>query len=312
MDLSKLLTLRELAQRGTMAATAKALFITPSAVSQQITLLERDVGVKLTQRRGRGVNLTTAGQTLILHTDRVVRILKEAEADIATLGESLSADVKVATFPSIAAALLGDTAFALQLRHPGLRIVFQETEPAEALTALSAWHTDIAIVDDLAAAPDKHHDTFDFVPLITDCLSVLSPEKHLLAAHDTLSIQDLANESWALDSTSSSFDMFLTRLCVSAGYKPRVNAHCNGFEMVAGMVASGCSISITSGLRLVAPLKGIKAVPLQPRVDRSIFLAFRKEERHHPAIKAFVEESLVQAKLLNDKDYISQAVEAVP
>src|SRR4051794_23907230 len=82
LDLRRLRLLRELRDRGTIAAVAEAFSYTPSAVSQQLAALEREAGAELTERVGRGVRLTEAGQALAGHTDAVLALLEGAEAEL--------------------------------------------------------------------------------------------------------------------------------------------------------------------------------------------------------------------------------------
>lgn len=288
MDMNRLLTLRALATCGTMAAAAESLHLTPSAISQQIAQLERDLDTRLTERRGRSVALTPAGDALVRHTERIMGVLDEAKAELAQLRSDIAGELRVAAFPSIAVAVLADTVRALQDSHPRLRIVVQEMEPQEGLTALGAWHTDVAVIDDLAADPGGRHDAYDLLPVAQDVLHVLLPNDHPLAGRTSLRMVDLRDAAWALDSTSSSFGTFIGGLCRRAGFEPQINAHCTGFGMVAAMVASGCSISLASGLRLIKPLPGVTAVRLRPEIQRRILLAYRKGERQHPAVQAFV------------------------
>nr|WP_245372303.1 LysR family transcriptional regulator [Rhizobium leguminosarum] len=104
MDFFRLRTLRELSRRETMAAVADALGISSSAVSQQITQLEDEVGIALVERRGRGVMLTPAGQRLVLHADRIFGIVEEAKTDIAELQNIVAGDLRIATQPSAASS----------------------------------------------------------------------------------------------------------------------------------------------------------------------------------------------------------------
>ncbi|MFA7681148.1 MAG: LysR substrate-binding domain-containing protein [Pigmentiphaga sp.] len=289
MDMARLQTLRALSQHGTMAAAAVSLHLTPSAVSQQITQLERELDSRLTERRGRRVALTVAGEALVRHTERMLAIMDEAKAELAQLRGELAGELRVAAFPSIAAAVLAETVRVLQAAHPRLRVVVQEKEPREGLMALGAWQADVALIDDLATDPEGCHDRYVLRALAQDRLHILLPVSHPLAARPFLEIVALRDAAWALDSTSSSFGEFFTDLCCRAGFEPRINAHCTGFEMVAAMVASGCSVSMASGLRLAKPLNGIAAVPLRPEIQRRILVACRKEEAGHPAIQAFME-----------------------
>jgi DNA-binding transcriptional LysR family regulator len=290
MDLGRLLALRELARSGTMAAAADALHLTPSAISQQIGLLERDLNIGLTERRGRGVTLTPAGEALVRHTERVMMVLDEAKSELALLRAELTGELRVAAFPSVAVAVLSETVRLIQAKHPRLHIVVQEMEPQEGLTALGTWNTDVALIDDLAADPGVRHDAYDLIPIAQDVMHILLPQSNPLAKRKSLRISDLRDAYWALDSTNSSFGAFVTGLCRRAGFEPKINAHCTGFEMVASMVASGCSVSIASGLRLVKPLSGVAAVRLRPEIHRKIVLAYRRGDREHPAISAFLNE----------------------
>ena len=82
LDLRKLLLLRELQARGTVAAVAEALAFTPSAVSQQLAQLQREAGVPLTERVGRRLRLTDAGLRLVEHADVLIARVEEAEAEL--------------------------------------------------------------------------------------------------------------------------------------------------------------------------------------------------------------------------------------
>src|SRR5438046_2830274 len=129
MDMNRLRALRELARCGTMAAAAEALFLTPSAVSQQIAQLEEEAGIGLTERRGRGVRLTPAGEALVAHTERIMVVLDEAKSELAQLRREIAGELRVAAFPSIASAVMPETIKELRSVFPRLDIVLEEMEP---------------------------------------------------------------------------------------------------------------------------------------------------------------------------------------
>ena len=106
LDLRRLRLLRELAHRGTIGAVASALDYSPSAVSQQLALLEKEAGVPLLERAGRNVRLTAAAQTLVGHTDALLARVEEAEADLQATAEQITGTVRVATFQSAGLFLL--------------------------------------------------------------------------------------------------------------------------------------------------------------------------------------------------------------
>jgi DNA-binding transcriptional LysR family regulator len=290
MEVGRLRALLELARCGTMAAAAEALFLTPSAVSQQISQLEEEAGVELTERIGRGVRLTSAGQALVRHAERVMVVLDEARSELAELRSEIAGELRIAAFPSIASAVLPETFKALQQAYPRLEIVVEEFDPIEGLTALKSWRTDIALIDDLSGAVSDSQKSVELVPVAEDALYVAVAADHAVSRRPSVSLADLRNETWAIESTWSGFGDIIINLCRRAGFEPRINAKCRGFEMVGAMVASGCSVSIVPGLRLVRPPAGVTWVKLRPEVRRKVFVAYRLGERDHPTIKVFVEE----------------------
>src|SRR5690242_20102050 len=131
LDVKRLRVLRELAERGTIAATAEALSFTPSAISQQLSALERETGVELLAREGRRLTLTEPGRRLVARTDEVLAALEAAEADLeASVGE-VRGTIALAAFPTAAAVLLPPVVAAMGEQHPQLRIRVEELEPHE-------------------------------------------------------------------------------------------------------------------------------------------------------------------------------------
>src|ERR671929_1175907 len=135
-DVRRLRLLRELAARGTVTAVADALAYTPSAVSQQLAQLERDAGVALLERAGRGVRLTEAGRRLAGHADAVIARLEAAEADLAGLSGDAAGLLRVACFQTAAVALVLPALEALVAEHPGVRGEVMEAEAEESLPGL--------------------------------------------------------------------------------------------------------------------------------------------------------------------------------
>src|SRR6201991_2792433 len=136
LDLKRLRLLRELNARGTIGAVAEALTYSPSAVSQQLALLEREAGVPLLERAGRNVRLTAAAQTLVTHTDALLARGEEAEADLQPAAEQPSGTVRVAAIQSAGLYLLAPALRALRARHPALRVEVTDGEPEASLPGL--------------------------------------------------------------------------------------------------------------------------------------------------------------------------------
>lgn len=275
-----------------MAAAADSLHLTAPAISQHIAQLEQEMDIALTERQGRGVRLTPAGEALVAHAERIMVVLDEARSDVARLKREIAGELRVAEFPSVAAAVMPRVVKALRTALPRLQIVLEAMEPLDGLAALGAWRADVALIDDLSVALGTSHERYGTVALTDDTLYALLPAKHELAGKSSLAVADLRDQDWAIDSTSSAYGDYIVDMCRRAGFEPRINARCKGFEMVSAMVTAGVSVSIVPGLLLVNPVPAAKAVRLRPDVRRRIFAAYRRGERNHPAVTAFLEHLL--------------------
>ena len=288
MDLGRLRALRELSIRKTMAAVADALNVSPSAVSQQLALLEAELGIDLVERRGRGVELTLAGKRLVERAERVLAELESARADIAELKKVIAGELRVAAFPSVAAALVAGTIQDLRRIHPGLTVQFDEMEPAEGLAALRGWQVDIALIDDLNVPPGALDPNIETVPLMEDVFNVMVSKNHDLANQPSVTLGQLRDERWALDTASATYNRMITDVCQAAGFTPNIVARCKGFEVTIALIRQGYAISILPGLRASHDLEDVWVCKLLPEIRRKISLAFRKGEKRSPAVKAFI------------------------
>src|SRR5919206_3937500 len=155
LDLRRLRLLRELHERGTIAAVADALQFTPSAVSQQLAMLERETGVPLLERAGRGVRLTDAARVLVGHADALLERAALAEADLAAAAGAVSGRARIAGFQSVALRLALPAMAALARDAPGLRCEFLDAEPEDAIPALALGDVDVVLGDEWQHQPRR-------------------------------------------------------------------------------------------------------------------------------------------------------------
>src|ERR671910_3711826 len=153
LELRRLRLLRELSERGTIAAVADALQFTPSAVSQQLAILEREVGVPLLERAGRGVRLTDPALVLVEHADALLERAALAEADLAAAAGTVTGRGRIAGFQSVIMRLMLPAMRALARDAPGLRCELLESEPEEALPALALGDVDLVLGDEWQHQP---------------------------------------------------------------------------------------------------------------------------------------------------------------
>ncbi|MFF4038899.1 LysR family transcriptional regulator [Streptomyces sp. NPDC001816] len=241
-DLRKLQILRTLRERGTVTATAKALHMTPSAVSQQLTNLAAQLGVPLLEAHGRRVRLTDAARLVLRHTEPVFEQLERTDAALAAYAQGEAGEVRVGAFSTAVPALVVPAVRSLRATHPGVTVRVREAEAAEAYDLLSAGEVDLAL--SLAAeAPSAADPRFTRLPLLTDPLDIALPPDHPLAAAPELTLTDLAAEPWIFGGSGPWSDI-TRRACESAGFSPHQGHSASGWTAILAMVEAGMGVAL--------------------------------------------------------------------
>ena len=249
-DIRKLQILRTLRERGTVTATAEALRMTPSAVSQQLTNLAKQVGVPLLQAQGRRVRLTDAALLVLRHAEAVFEQLERADAELAAYVHGEVGEVRVAAFSTAVPALVVPAVRALREGHSGVVVRVREAEAGEAYELLAAGEVDLAL--SLAAqAPTVGDTRFTRVPLLADPLDVALPRGHRLAGAVELRLADLAGEEWIFGGSGPWSD--ITRgACEAAGFSPRQGHSAAGWTAILSMVEAGMGVALVPRMAAVA------------------------------------------------------------
>src|SRR3712207_8736304 len=152
-DLRRLRLLRELEERGTLGAVAAALGYSPSAVSQQLSVLEREVGARLLEKAGRGVRLTDAGRLLTRHARVLLTAAEAASADLASLTGEVRGTVRAGGLQSATRRVLIPAVARLQVDHAGVRMEIVEVEFEQALPELRLGTLDMVVSDEYDGHP---------------------------------------------------------------------------------------------------------------------------------------------------------------
>ncbi|GAB3419286.1 LysR family transcriptional regulator [Flindersiella endophytica] len=276
LDVRKLRLLRELARRGTIAAVAEALTYTPSAVSQQLTALEREAGVPLLERTGRRVRLTPAALGLVGRTESILALLQEAAADLASSTPALTGTLRIGVFPTAVPTILTPAIVALSTDHPGLELMVAELDPASVPDALREERLDVALVQE-----------YDHVPAVSDPALETEPlleETVHLAALTAGPLTARRESPWIAGTPGTLCHTLTVRACEAAGFTPRIRHHADDFGAVLALVAAGQGAALVPDLGAVAPPATVVLTPLAIR--RRTRLAYRRGTGAHPAISA--------------------------
>lgn len=290
VDLRRLRALRAVADHGTLAKAADALHLTPSAVSQQLSALEREVGHTLLEPAGRSVRLTPAAHVLLGHADALFARLEELEGDLAAQDVAVRGEVRIGGFPTALAGLLAPAARPLRATAPAVTLRVQEAETPEAVGMLVARDVDLILGMECSSAPRRDDTRFHREELLGDILDAVLPTDHALASRARLDLAELADADWVAPPVGWSCDEVFLAGCRSAGFSPKVAHRAGDWQAVMGLVAGGLGISLVPRLAHTAPPAGVVIVPLTgvpPK--RHVFAACRAGAQSAPAIRAVLD-----------------------
>ena len=282
LDVRRLRLLRELARLGTIAAVAQAFSYTPSAVSQQLSALEREAGVPLIRHVGRRVALTPAGSELATRTEPVLALLEEASAALAAARSELAGELRIGAFPTAVRTLLPAALVELGSRHPKLELLVTELDPAQVPDALRSGALDIALVHEYDYVPAEPDPALDTEPLLAETIFLASAAELPGLQEDPL--RRCADMPWIAASPGTLCHQMAMRLCQAAGFSPRMRHHADDFATVLALVAAGQGLALVPQLALADKPAGVVLTPLAAR--RRTLIACRSGAASHPAIAA--------------------------
>jgi DNA-binding transcriptional LysR family regulator len=314
LDIRRLRMLHEFAARGSIARTAEALGYTPSAVSQQLAVLEREAGTPLLDRTARSAGLTAAGRRLAVHAERILAMVEEAESDLSAQAAQPSGRVVVTAFPSAAVAFAPALARSLRA-HPKLSLLLREADPAEGLQLVRSGEVEAAIVDDwtgrlsaLVASPPGHasmdgsgvgdgagadhgQGVLSYYHLVRDPLVLVVARDHPAANPDLpVDLRALRNEPWLAAPSGEPSRQATDRLLAAVGLTPPVPSEFEGLGTVANLVARGLGIAIMPRLAVGAYERRLVVRELPAGLDlaRDVFAVARTASVARPSVAVIV------------------------
>jgi DNA-binding transcriptional LysR family regulator len=265
LSLPRLRVLHEAARTGSLTSAAEALSYTTSAVSQQITLLER---------HARGVRLTEAGRVLVEHTAAVLDALDAAEEALLEVQRGEGGRLRFASFPTANAVMMPRALAAFRDAHPGVELILSERDRDEGLAGVAERELDLALVYEFSLVPVVVAPTVRLHPLLTDAVYIMLPTGHRLARRRRLRMGDLADEAWIQGVRSGSTLDVLPMAGRAAGFEPQIVFRTDDQTTVRGLVAAGIGIAMVPSLILASLPPGVVVRPLdEPALTRSVMAA---------------------------------------
>lgn len=285
LEVRRLRLLRELSLRGSITAAAAALQQSPAALSQQLRLLEREVGVPLLRRVGRGVQLTSAGEVLAERTAAILDDLERAHRAVSDGGAALTGVLRLAVFQSAAVALLPSVLSDLRRAHPELRVTVSQREPGSALRDTWARDFDLVVAEEYPAHAAPWYDGLDRVPLVADALRLAVPVR----GDEWMRIRTIADTAglpWVMEPQPVASRHWAEQVCRRAGFEPDVRYETADLEAHLALVESGNAVAVIPELMLTRRRGDVRLIDLDGDPRRTVFTAARRAVVDSPAVLA--------------------------
>jgi len=290
LDLKRLRVLRAVSERGSFSAAADELYVSQSAVSQQIATLEAEVGEPLILRLRSGPVLTDAGRVLVAHAESAMARLEQAERELAALSGLEAGELRMVSFASASATIVTRAISRFRDAHPGIRVSLTEAEPEDALPALRRGRFDVAVVYDFEIHPFAVDPDLAMTQVIDERMHLALPPGHRLAGCEAVELAELADESWLCGTGETSCRQLTLRSCERAGFVPDVAYESNDYSVEQALISAGMGVSLIPDLALMLPSPDIAIVEVVPDPPvRRVWAATLDAGARSPAASAMVE-----------------------
>jgi DNA-binding transcriptional LysR family regulator len=300
LDVRRLQVLRAVVTSGTVTAAAAHLGYTPSAVSQQIAVLERQAGTALFERVGRSVRPTAAGLLLTEHAALISSAVAQAETALADLRAGRTGSLSVRYFATSGSTLVAPSLARLRAEHPGVRVDLRLTDPEDPLQEVARGRADLAVV---VQASDRAGDGFRFVRLLDDPYAAVLPLGHALADHEIIDLHELSGEQWVGSEPPGPCLDPVIDSCAAAGFSPDFVIQSEDYATAQGFVAAGLGVGLMPRLGLRTRHPGVVVRPVRgPEPFRVISAAVRDTALEQPALRGLLEALRSAARAADPSD----------
>ncbi|MFV0435473.1 MAG: LysR family transcriptional regulator [Leucobacter sp.] len=288
LEMKRLRLLWELRARGTVAAVAEALNYSPSAVSQQLGILEREAGVPLLRKSGRNLEFTAAGSALVAEAEALLAGLERAEAALHRVRAEVTGTIRVAAFQTAMLAIVPGAMRRLREQYPGLRVEVVQYEPGAALQETWARGFDLVVAEQYPGHSAAHFRGLDREPLASDSIRLgIPPVGSGDPRFDRVTeILDLAELPWVMEPQGAATRHWAEQACRVAGFEPDVRYETADLQAHLRLIESGNAAALLPGLVHVGVPRNMRLVDLEDDPRRTIFTATRSALGSHPTLIA--------------------------
>ncbi|MFE3675127.1 LysR family transcriptional regulator [Streptomyces griseus] len=292
LDVRKLVLLREVQARGSIAAAAESLNYTRSAVSQQLSALEAETGTELLDRRSNRAGLTSAGRLLVDHTEYILAGLESAESDLLAATGRVCGELRVGVPFHEGPALLIPALTRVRDLHPALRITLRALPVGGCREAVRLGQVDLALAMGYDEVPEPSMPGLHEEPVAADRVRLAvgpgGADESAGRLPDRLAAY--ADRAWALD-PDSGLGRLTVHACASAGFVPDIVARTSDLQATLGLVSLGWGVALVPDLVPDRPGYPVRRITLDgPGLMRHVSLVVRSGAVSNPSVSAVLAE----------------------
>ncbi|MEU4680287.1 LysR family transcriptional regulator [Micromonospora sp. NPDC023737] len=301
LDFRRLRFLREFEERGTLGEVAAALGYSPSTVSQQMALLERDAGTRLFEKAGRGVRLNDAGHLLAHHARVLLSAAEAAEADLAALSGDIRGTVRAGGLQSAARRLLVPAVARMMVDHPQVRLEVFELELEQALPGLRLGAVDLVIGDEYDGHPRPRPSGLRFTLLLEEPLKVVLPAGHPLArSGGPVALTQLRSDIWAASAEGTGHHAMVIGTCRAlGGYEPDLRHRSSDADVQLELVRAEAAVALLPALTLPAEDRALAIRDIAETTLKRRLVAVTRDIPPAPALTSFLSAIIQRAHQFN-------------
>jgi DNA-binding transcriptional LysR family regulator len=289
MELRQLQYLRIIARVSGFRRAADELDMSQATLSEQIKLLEQELGVRLFERGSRNLTLTEAGKTLLTRADRILEEVKAAHEEMQEFANLDRGQLIVGTMTGNGPFWLPGFLAAFMRQHPHLELTLVERVSGVLVRMLEAGEIHVACILVPTEQPDVPHDISTRQVYWRDLVVVVAPH-HRFATRPSISLEEVAEERLILTSPDEAPRRVVDRAFQAHGLQPQVSFEADDPMTLIGLAAEGIAIGITGANVARRNANRVVAVPIDGvRMRYSMALAWSERGPHTRAMSTFLD-----------------------
>ena len=287
ISLAGLRAIDSLATEGSMAAAARALGFTPSAISQQIARLERDLRQVLVEHHGRVATLSAAGRVVAEAARKILDDIDAMREQLETERSTVAGSLSLAAFATATRGIVPGALHKLRERWPSLETRLVEADSHRALALVEEGTVDIAVAHDWLAVPLVLSEDLSARRLGDDIADALVHESHHLGQRTSVRMDELSGESWLYEPGSVAHDLLIQSFS-RAPNPDRFGHRVVEYPSQLAMVGAGLGVALVPRMGRGPVPPSVRVLTIEPTPVRQVYAVWRSATGARPALRAAV------------------------